>query len=45
MRVIADLDNNVYISPLLFLSTKENFITVKEQDGKSVNKYKIIAEI
>ncbi|GAE16842.1 hypothetical protein JCM6292_3339 [Bacteroides pyogenes JCM 6292] len=46
MRVIADLDNNVYISPsLLFLDfTKENFITVKEQDGKSV-KYKIIAEI
>lgn len=46
MRVIADLDNNVYISPsLLFLDfTKENFITVKEQDGKSV-KCEIIAEI
>lgn len=46
MRVIADLDNNVYISPsLLFLDfTKDNFITVKEQSGK-VAEYKIIAEI
>lgn len=46
MRVIADLDNNVYVYPtLLFLDmTKENVITVKDQSGTSTE-YKIVAEI
>ena len=37
MRVIAYLDNNVYVYPtLLFMDmTKDNFITVKEQTGTS----------
>ena len=46
MRVIADLDNNVYVYPtLLFMDmTKDNFITVKEQTGTSTE-YKVVAEI
>lgn len=46
MRVIADLDNNAYVSPtLLFMDlTKENFITVKDQTGVSTE-YKVVAEI
>lgn len=46
MRVIADLDNNVYVYPtLLFMDmTKDNFITVKDQTGASTE-YKVVAEI
>ena len=46
MRVIADLDNNVYVYPtLLFMDmTKDNFITVKDQTGTSTE-YKVVAEI
>ena len=46
MRVIADLDNNVYVYPtLLFMDmTQENFITVKDQTGTSTE-YKVVAEI
>lgn len=46
MRVIADLDNNVYVYPeLLFLDmTKDNFITVKDQTGAKAE-YKVVAEI
>ena len=46
MRVIADLDNNVYVSPsLLYLDmTKENYITVRDQTGAK-NEYKIVPEI
>lgn len=46
MRVIADLDNNVYVYPtLLFMDmTKDNYITVKDQTGASAE-YKVIAEI
>ena len=46
MRVIADLDNNVYVyPPLLFMDmTQENFITVKDQTGTSTE-YKVVAEI
>ena len=46
MRVIADLDNNVYVYPtLLFMDmTKDNYITVKDQTGTSTE-YKVVAEI
>ena len=46
MRVIADLDNNVYVYPtLLFMDmTKDNFITVKDQTGTNTE-YKVMAEI
>ena len=46
MRVIADLDNNVYVYPtLLFMDmTKDNFITVKDQTGASTE-YKVVVEI
>ena len=46
MRITADLDNNVYVSPsLLFMDlSKENFITVTDQAGAKAD-YKIIAEI
>lgn len=39
MRVIADLDNNVYVYPtLLFMDmTKDNFITVKDQTAQAPN--------
>lgn len=46
MRVAANLDDNVTISPsLLYLDlTKENFITVTDQ-SKTKKDYKIVAEI
>lgn len=46
MRVVANLDDNVTISPpLLYLDlTKENFITVTDQ-SKTKKDYKIISEI
>lgn len=46
VKVVATLENNVYISPkLLYMDlTKENVITVKTQGGDDVE-YKVVAEI
>ncbi len=46
MKVIADLDNNAYITPpILYMDlSKENYIKVTDQEG-NVFDYKVVAEI
>ncbi|MBP1613298.1 MAG: hypothetical protein H6Q13_746 [Bacteroidetes bacterium] len=46
MRVVANLDDNVYLSPaLLYMDlTKENYITITDQTKNEIE-YKVVAEI